>query len=156
MKRPKFDKLYKGEWPYEEYLGVGLSFEGCPTDYKAFLDLLMGESCNPISSRRILNILENGGKKYVTVMARLNFNYIWEELNKLGVKMEITPPYEYEKEGADYISKNSEMDQMVLKKIKDENFEVDFSTIDKDIYEQRLIETKKSLIEKPYNFGRYE
>lgn len=83
-RRPKFDEIYQGEWDYPDYLGVGLSFEGVPNDYKLFLDLLMDVSCNPISARRILDILERNEIKYVTVMAALDFNRIGHELAKLG------------------------------------------------------------------------
>lgn len=156
MRKPRFGKCYTGDWPYESSAGVGLSFQGVPTDYKKFLDIVMGESCNPVSARRILKILESGEKKYVTVMDGLNFEYIWESLKEIGVTMEVTPPYEYEKEGYDYIQKNSEIDRAVLETIKNKDNSVDLKDINIEIYEERLKATRESLEVQPHNFGRYE
>lgn len=148
MRRPKFDDLYKGDWQYDLSDGVGLAFSGVPTDYKIFLDILLQASCNPISSRRILNVLERNEIKYVTVMAFLNFNEIFHQLKEIGVKMEIVPPFKYEKTNS--IEINTYIDRVVFDSIMNtENIhELDEESI--KIYEERLIETKESLLNKPY------
>lgn len=92
MKKPKFDRYFDGLWRYHPSSGVGLRFVGKPTDPDAFIELLQGESCNPIATRRILDSLMKDGERSTTVMAHLHFNYIGDELAKLGVTMHIVDP----------------------------------------------------------------
>lgn len=153
-RRPKFDEIYQGEWDYPDYLGVGLSFEGVPNDYKLFLDLLMDVSCNPISARRILDILERNEIKYVTVMAALDFNRIGHELAELGVVMKITPPFDYQDPNS--IHNNSLVDQAVLNIIKNNENDIELDDDLKVIFEQRLVDATKSFEEKPHNLGPYD
>lgn len=153
-KRPKFDEIYQGEWEYELTMGVGLSFEGVPTDYKIFLDVLMGVSCNPISARRILDVLERHEIKYVTVMAGLNFNEIASSLAKIGVVMKITPPFDYA--DPEYIQKNSLVDEAVLNTVMDKKNNIKLDGELKQIYEKRLADSQKSLEKKPHNYGPYD
>lgn len=89
-------------------------------------------------------------------MARLNFEEIWKNLKEIGVTMQITQPYEYKKEGYDYIERNSQIDEAVLATIKNKDRNIILNKIDKKIYEKRLDETIKSLKEKPYHFGPYK
>ena len=153
-RRPKFDEIYQGEWDYEFSMGVGLSFEGVPTDYKIFLDILMGVSCNPISARRILDILERHEIKYVTVMAALDFNEIARLLADIGVVMKITPPFDYP--DPEYIQNNSLVDQAVFNMIRDQKNDIKLGDEFKEIYEQRLADVQKSIEEKPHNYGPYD
>lgn len=153
-RRLKFEDFYQGEWDYPECMGVGLSFEGVPNDYKLFLDLLMDVSCNPVSARRILDILERNEVKYVTVMAALDFNRIGHSLAKLGVVMKITPPFDYKDPEA--ISNNSLVDMAVFNIIRDNKNDIELDDELKVIFEQRLVEATKSFEEKPHNFGPYD
>lgn len=150
----KFEDFYQGEWGYPDYMGVGLSFEGIPTDYKLFLDILMNVSCNPISARRILDILEKNEVKYVTVMAALNFNKIGHALAELGVVMKITPPFDYK--DPNFIDNNSLVDQAVLNIIKNNKNNIKLTDDLKVIFEQRLVDARKSFEEKPHNLGPYD
>lgn len=153
-KRPRFDDFYKGEWDYHSSAGVGLSFSGVPTDYISFLDILMGASCNPISSRRILNILERNETKYVTVMDSLNFNEIGHKLKEIGVTMKITPPFEYANETD--IDDNSKIDMAVLAIVADKEYKITLEEKFTATFTERLLETQRSLEDKPHNFGPYD
>lgn len=153
--RPNFDDYYQDEWSFDQSMGVGLLFEGVPNNYNKFLDFLMSFSCNPVSSRRILNILEKGDKKFVTVMSSLNFNEIGHGLKELGVTMKVVAPFEYEE--PEYPSISEQIDFAVLSKIK--NKECDLSFLDNDRlkmeYEKRLIDVQRSIKERPNSFGPY-
>lgn len=153
--RPDFDDYFQKEWVFPQSIGVGLLFEGVPNDYNKFLDFLMSFSCNPVSSRRILDILEKGEKKFVTVMAHLKFNEIGDGLKELGVSMKIVPPFEYE--DPEFPSISEEIDFAILSKIR--NREIDLSFLENDKlkleYEKRLIDTQRSIEEKPNGFGPY-
>lgn len=153
----KYSRYYEGDWPYNESLGVGLSLEGNPMDYREFLDILMEVSCNPIAARRILEVLGRGEKKYVTVMSGLNFNSIGDKLKEVGVVMKMIEPYDYNKSGSILTpEKNDIVDREVLLTIlkKDNNVELESEL--KAIYEERLKEAKRNIEEKPHNFGVYE
>lgn len=152
-KKPKFEEFYQEEWPYDQSEGVGLSFYGVPNDYKKFLDILMQASCNPVSARRILNVLERNETKYVTVMFGLNFNIIGNELKKIGVVMKITAPFNYP--NPTDIDDNSIIDSAVLSFIKDEKYKVDIDPKFEDTFKERLKETQESISFKPHNFGPY-
>lgn len=151
--RLKFEDFYQGEWDYSECMGVGLSFEGVPTDYKRFLDILMDVSCNPVSARRILDVLEKQEIKYVTVMSRLDFNMIGHALKTVGVVMKIVPPFEYK--NRESIDLNEQVDFAVLKVIRDGDNTVEIDNEYQLIFEQRLIDVKRSLEDKPHTFGPY-
>lgn len=88
----KFGKYYTNKWQHDLSLGVGLKFTGKPTDLDAFIELLQGENCNPVATRRILDDLMQEGIRYTTVMSHLDFEYIGDELAKLNVIMEIIEP----------------------------------------------------------------
>jgi hypothetical protein len=152
--RPKFNELYKGEWDYPEYMGVGLSFCGIPNDYKLFLDILMSVSCNPVSSRRILEILEKNETKYVTVMARLDFNDIAKQLLEVGVSMQIVPPFDYA--DPEFIDNNSRVDMAVLNVLRGDETPLNLDEKLHVIFEQRLTDAQTSFSERPHNFGPYD
>jgi len=150
----KFEDFYQGEWPYPESMGVGLSFEGIPNDYQVFLDILMNASCNPVSSRRILTILEKNEIKYVTVMSLLDFNSIGHDLAEIGVVMKIVPPFEYK----DFNSPNENdlIDRGVLEFVQDGTTNIKYNETDQLIFEQRLKDFTSSVTNKPYHFGPYD
>lgn len=151
----KFDKYYNGEWKYDLSLGVGLSFSGVPNDYKIFLDIMQGASCNPVSARRILNVLESGEVKYVTVMSRLDFNQIGDELKMVGVEMQITSPYNYK--DSNEILNNSMVDEEVLSLLlNNKSIYKDLEGDLKLLSKERLLEFKESVKNRPHNFGLYE
>lgn len=153
----KFDEIYSGEWPYELSDGVGLSFKGVPTNYMAFLDLLMSVSCNPVSSRRILAILERGEEKLVTVMASLDFNYIGYEMQQLGVTMSIIPPYDYGL--SNYVIESEEIDRAVFMDFLGKPYEINEDEKSLAIFRDRQNEFKESITRTPNGpngFGYYE
>ena len=88
----KFDEIYKDEWKYCFSDGVGLKFEGVPTDEKAFVEYLQDQSCNPVMSHMICDELQTKGYRYCTVMSHLNFNKIYYDLLKIGVTINIVKP----------------------------------------------------------------
>lgn len=150
----KFEDFYQGEWPYPLNMGVGLSFEGIPNDYQIFLDILMNASCNPVSARRILDILERNEIKYVTVMALLDFNSIGHALKEIGVVMKIVPPFEYENPNSP--NDNDLIDRSVLDVVQSGTTEITFNESDKLVFEQRLKDFTNSITNQPYHFGPYD
>jgi hypothetical protein len=74
--------------------GVGLFFEGYPTDIKKFYWILTQEGCHPKATHRILNRINKNGFDKLTVMYRLNFKWIEDELSYIGIKMSLIPPQE--------------------------------------------------------------
>lgn len=74
--------------------GVGLRFEGLPTDVVKFNWILAEQGCHPKAAERILNRIGNNGYDLLTVMSLLNFKWIKEELAKVGVLMEMIEPLE--------------------------------------------------------------
>ena len=150
--RLKFGKYFLEDWPYSIYEGVGLKFVGKPTDTLRFLDILMVADCNPIASRRILDVLERGEIKQVTVMAGLFFDEIGDSLADIGVQMKIIPPYHYPTKN--HIENNAKIDYAVMDHLKGE-----VSTYVKNLtptqlkeVERRIIEAKNSISKIPYGF----
>lgn len=84
------------EYPYQEYEGVGLHFIGFPNDLEQFNWILNKEGCHPKAAQRILDRLTLYGEDKLTVMYRLNFNWIKEELSKVGVTMIFISPNVFE------------------------------------------------------------
>jgi len=74
--------------------GIGLRFIGMPNDIKKFYWILAQEGCHPKVAERILNRIKQNGFDLLTVMNRLNFNWIKEQLEIIEVKMEFIPPLE--------------------------------------------------------------
>jgi hypothetical protein len=150
--RPNFNKYFFEQWSYDSGAGVGLKLIGFPTDINKFIELLHGESCNPVATRRILKELEEKGIKYTTLMSHLNFNYIGDQLKEIGVKMEIVPPISADK------LQNLELDNLAFDLFKN-NQKIDFIQLgedDKKEIKNRLDIFKKS-VEKHYcNFGPYD
>lgn len=79
--------------------GVGLRVEGLPTDLKKFYWVLAEQGCHPKAADRIISRINNKGYDLLTVQSDLNFKWIKDELEVLGVKMSFTEPLEdwYEK-----------------------------------------------------------
>lgn len=72
--------------------GVGLKLTGYPTDVERFKWILAKEGCHPDAADRILKRIENAGFDNLTVMNRLPFNWIKENLAQIGVIMDFIPP----------------------------------------------------------------
>ena len=116
---------------------------------------MQGASCNPVSARRILNVLESGEVKYVTVMSRLDFNQIGDELKMVGVEMQITSPYNYK--DSNEILNNSMVDEEVLSLLlNNKSIYKDLEGDLKLLSKERLLEFKESVKNRPHNFGLYE
>jgi hypothetical protein len=92
MNMPRLKGLWEGEWPYRPGDGVGMRFEGFPSDVEQFRYILAGEGCHPNAAERILSRITQHGYDLLTVMSRLNFDWIHRELAKIDVKMTIIPP----------------------------------------------------------------
>lgn len=74
--------------------GVGLKFVGLPTNIIKFNWVLAEEGCHPKAAKRILERIKIDGYDLLTVQDSLNFKWIKEELEKLGVIMTIIKPLE--------------------------------------------------------------
>jgi hypothetical protein len=150
--RPKFNKYFKNDWIYNPEDGVGLKITGYPTNISAFIELLHGESCNPIATRRILEELKEKNVKYTTLMSHLNFDYIGDELHKIGVKIEVIPPAPSDK------IQNQELDHLAFaifnNQQKLEN--VQMNKTDKDEIMKRMEVFKKSYENHKQDFGPYD
>lgn len=90
----RLGRFWPDPWPWEEHLGVGLRLTGYPRNEEEFLQFLYAESCNPVAARRILKELKQNGVKLTTVQPSFNFARLGDEFERLGVKMEVIPPYD--------------------------------------------------------------
>lgn len=90
----KLGRFWPDPWPYPHELGVGLRLTGYPRNEEEFLQFLYAESCNPVAARRILRELKEKGEKLTTVQPSFNFARLGDEFARLGVKMEVVPPYD--------------------------------------------------------------
>ena|SRR5579875_3097280 len=150
--RPEFNKYFKGEWNYSESEGVGIKLTGYPTDIDKFIELLHGESCNPVATRRILNELDEKNIKYTTLRSSLNFNYIGGYLKEIGVSMEIVSPAPSDK------IQNSDLDDLVFDLFKNKQ-QIQFIQLndnDKKEIKNRLDIFMKSVNEHQSDFGPYD
>lgn len=92
MSRPAFNSLWKGDWPYKDWEGVGLHLIGVPNDEYKFIACMMGYSCHPSAGKRIVDRLKQHGEDRLTVMSRLNFDEIAIRMKEFGITMTIIPP----------------------------------------------------------------
>jgi hypothetical protein len=91
---PRLGTLWNGKWTYSQFDGVGLRFEGLPTDVDAFVLILASYGCHPKATERILNRLRSRGYDELTVMSHLDFISLAQDMNKLSVAFSIIPPLE--------------------------------------------------------------
>lgn len=75
-------------------IGVGLRFDNYPNDEDKFYWIMAKESCHPKAAKRILDRINLNGYDLLTVMSRLNFNWIISELAEIGVIVTIIEPLE--------------------------------------------------------------
>lgn len=150
--RPEFNSYFSGAWDYDSSEGVGLKLTGFPMDLNKFIDLLHGESCNPVATRRILKELKEKNVKYTTLMSHLNFNFIGDTLKEIGVKMEIVPPISLDK------VQNQELDYLAFDLFNEkQKFEfIQFGENDKAEIKSRLEIFTRSMEEYNFNFGPYD
>ena len=87
-----YTKYHRDPWPYPKNAGVGLALSGRPTDPCVFIDILRGASCPLVATRRVLADLEAGNTRFTTVTAAVHFDWVGDELAKIGVTMQIVPP----------------------------------------------------------------
>lgn len=150
MFRPNFDDYFKEEWSYESVQGVGIKLSGYPNDITMFIDLLQGESCNPVATRRILEELKQNGIKYTTLMSHLNFNRIGKELHNLGVTMEVVAPISIKK------INNIDLDSAALYLFQNDKYNIDFNDENQKEVKKRYEEFQQSMNEIPHHFGPYD
>lgn len=93
--RPKFDSIFSGPWPFEKARGVGLRFDGKPSNAAAFLTVLAEYGCPRDIAYRVTEDLCGFGVRRTTVLAHLDFDALAVELKPLGVTLEIVPPQGY-------------------------------------------------------------
>lgn len=150
--RPRFNKYFSGDWEHDSSSGVGLKFTGYPNDLDKFMELLHGESCHPVATRRILEELKEKNVKYTTLMSHLNFNFIGDELKKMGVSMEVVPPAPSEK------LQNQQLDHLAFAIFngKQDFPNIHISNEDKQEVEKRLDVFKKSYESHMTDFGPYD
>ncbi len=72
--------------------GTGLRLDGYPTDENRFFWITAQESCHPKAAQRILNRIRENSYDLLTVMNRLNFEWLRIELGKIGVTMTFIEP----------------------------------------------------------------
>lgn len=72
--------------------GVGLRFDGYPNDIERFNWVLAKEGCHPNATNRILSRITLNGYDLLTVMSLLNFDWIINELAKIGVTVTFITP----------------------------------------------------------------
>jgi hypothetical protein len=65
--------------------GVGLRLEGYPTDVEKFYWIVAQEGCHPKAAKRILDRIILNGYDLLSVMSRLNFDWIVSSLAEVGV-----------------------------------------------------------------------
>lgn len=82
---PPIKEMYKPE-------GVGLRLDGYPKDLEQFNWILAKEGCHPKAANRILKRIILNGFDLLTVMSRLNFDWIVDELGKIGVTVTFIKP----------------------------------------------------------------
>lgn len=150
--RPKFNKYFSGIWDYDSSKGVGLKLTGFPTSIDKFIELLHGESCNPVATRRILQELKEKNIKYTTLMSHLDFNFIGDTLKEIGVTMEIVSPISLDK------VQNQELDYLAFDLFNGkQKFEfIQLGEEDKQEIKARLEIFTKSIEEYKFNFGPYD
>ena len=90
----KLGRFWPDPWPFPPEMGVGLRLTGYPSSEQEFLQFLYAESCNPVAALRILRELKEKGEKLTTVQPSFNFARLGDEFGRLGVKMEVIPPYD--------------------------------------------------------------
>ena len=90
--KPNLGSLWPGPWDYNSSAGVGLRFEGWPTDIYAFRQFLGENGCHQDASQRILDRMQKNGYDMLTVAAQRDFPFIARHLATLGVTMTIIPP----------------------------------------------------------------
>lgn len=91
-RRPQFNTLWSGDWPYDYDLGVGIELTGIPTNQEGFLQELEGRGCHISAGRRVLERLLASGITRTTISPTANFNAIALELIEFGVTVKIVPP----------------------------------------------------------------
>jgi len=94
--------------------GVGLKLTGYPTDTEEFKWVLAKEGCHPDAADRILKRISEVGFDNLTVMNRLNFDWIQGKLGSIGVVMTYIEPIDWYQK-----YENSEWPQELLDKILD-------------------------------------
>ncbi len=74
--------------------GIGLKIENYPSDEKKFYWIVAQEGCHPKAAKRILERISLNGYDLLTVMSRLNFDWIFKELEAIGVSVSFIEPLE--------------------------------------------------------------
>ncbi len=72
--------------------GVGLKLTNLPTDIKKFNWVLAQQGCHPKAAARIIERINKKGYDLLTVQNSLEFDWIKNELEQLGVIMEFIKP----------------------------------------------------------------
>lgn len=74
------------------HTGVGLKLSNYPNNEEKFYWIVAQESCHPKAAKRILDRIRINGYDLLTVMSRLNFDWIIEQLAEVGVTVTFIEP----------------------------------------------------------------
>ncbi len=74
--------------------GVGLRLDNYPNDEEKFYWIVAQEGCHPKAAKRILDRIRLNGHDLLTVMSRLNFDWIIQQLFEVGVVATFIEPLE--------------------------------------------------------------
>lgn len=91
---PRLGTLWNGTWAYHSSAGVGLRFEGLPTDINEFILILASHGCHPKATERILSRIRSRGYDELTVMSALDFISLAKDMKRMSVRFSIIPPLE--------------------------------------------------------------
>ncbi len=103
--------------------GVGLRMDGYPNNIEQFNWILAKEGCHPKAASRILDRITLNGYDLLTVMERLNFDWVINELAAIGVVVTFITPLE----GWSDKFKDGEWSQELMDKIFEKRYD-EFNT----------------------------
>lgn len=114
--------------------GIGILFEGVPSNLDKFIDIMEDYGCTPVIARQITNHIILHNFKKVTVQSLIPNIAFEEKLLALGVKVSIIEPI-----NSDHHFRRSQHQKYVCEKIlngkePDENS----LAFDRDLYEKEL------------------
>lgn len=75
-------------------IGVGLRLDNYPDNEEKFYWIVAQEGCHPKAAKRILDRIKINGHDLLTVMNRLHFDWIVEQLAAIGVVVTFIEPLE--------------------------------------------------------------
>jgi hypothetical protein len=91
--RPRFNRIYSGEWPYSSRECVGIRMVlGNHFDEKEFRGVLNAFECPEFLHNAMVDDMRREGFRECTVRAHIDFNILAIRLRNAGVTLSIIPP----------------------------------------------------------------